>query len=71
MLLRQKNLINWESNKCYICNFPMKINAKDPNVPNPEMSYTDYYIRYEHKFLRNIYSKEEFETLDQLKTLEN
>lgn len=49
----------------------MKINAKDPNVPNPEMSYTDYCIRYEHKFLRNIYSKEEFETLDQLKTLEN
>ena len=27
-----------------------------------EMSYTGFYIRYEHEFLRNIYSKEELET---------
>ena len=26
------------------------------------MSYTGFYIRYEHEFLRNIYSKEELET---------
>ena len=33
------------------------------------MSYTDFYVRYEHKFLRNRYSKEELESSDQLKTL--
>ena len=26
------------------------------------MSYTGFYIRYEHEFLRNIYSKKELET---------
>ena len=35
------------------------------------MSYTDFYMRYEHKFLRNIFSKEELETLKELKSLES
>ena len=26
------------------------------DVPNSEMSSADFFIRYEHKFLRNIYS---------------
>ena len=34
------------------------------------MSYTDFYISYEHKFLRNIYSKEELETSKELRSLE-
>ena len=33
------------------------------------MSYTDFYIRYEHEFLRNIYSKEELEMPKELKSL--
>ena len=44
-----ENPINWDSDKYYICNFPIKTNAKGPNVPNPEMSYTDFYIRQEKK----------------------
>ena len=32
------------------------INAK---VPASEMTYTDFYIRYERTFLRNIYLKED------------
>ena len=47
------------------------INAKGPNVPANEMYYIDYYIRYEHKFLRNIYLKEELETSKELKNLES
>ena len=69
--MKQKTPINCDNNKCYICNFPIKINTKRPNVPNPEMSYTDFYRRYEHIFLRDIYSKEELESSDQLKTSEN
>ena len=49
--------INWDKDKCLICNFPLKIDLVGPDVPNNEMSYGDF-IRYEHKFLRNIYSKE-------------
>ena len=33
------------------------------------MSYTDFYVRYEHEFLRNIYSKEELEMSKELKSL--
>lgn len=52
-----KNPIKWDKDKYYICNFPIKINTKGPNIPVTEMSYTDFYIGFEHKFLRNIYSK--------------
>ena len=62
--------INWNSDKCLICNFPLKIDPIDPDVPNNEMSYGDFYIRYEHKFLRNIYSKEQLETTPQIKTFQ-
>ena len=44
------------------------INAK---VPASEMTYTDFYIRYERKFLRNIYLKEELETSKKLKSLDS
>ena len=33
------------------------------------MSYGDFYVRYEHKFLRNIYSNEQLESAPQIKTL--
>ena len=56
--------------KCVICNFPLIMNAKGPNVPANEISYTDFYIKYEHKFLRNMYSKEGLETSKELKRLE-
>ena len=51
--------------------FPLIINAKGSNVPVNEMSYTDFYIRYEHKFLRNVYSKKELKTSKELKSLES
>ena len=53
------NPIDWKKTKCVICNFPLIINAKGSNFPAYEISYTDFYMRYEHKFLRNIFSKEE------------
>ena len=35
-----------------------------------EMTYGDFYIRVEHKFLRNIYTTDELNDCDQIKTLE-
>ena len=35
------------------------------------MNYTDFYIRYEHEFLWNIYWNEELETWKELKSLES
>ena len=41
--------INWESDKCHICNFPLEIDPIGPDVSNNEMSYRDFFIRYGHK----------------------
>ena len=35
------------------------------------MTYGDFYIRYEHKFLRNIYTKDQIQTSPQISTLAN
>ena len=33
------------------------------------MSYGDFFIRYEHKFLRNLYSKEQLNSSPEIKAL--
>ena len=63
--------INWDKDKCLICNFPLKTDPIGLDAPNNEMSYGDFFIRYEHKFLRNIYSKEPLASSSQIKTLKD
>ena len=46
----------------------LKIKATNHNMPNPKMSYGDF--RFEHKFLRNIYSAEKIKQSPQICTLE-
>ena len=41
-----------------------------PEKPNSKMYYGDYIIRYEYKFLRNIYSQEQLNWSPQMKSLE-
>ena len=48
-----------EIDKCLICNFPLKIGTIGSDLPNNKMYYGDFFIRCEHKFLRNIYRKEQ------------
>ena len=52
----RKNPIDWNNDKCVICKLLLKIVPIGYDVPNSKMSYGDFFIRYEHKFLRNIYS---------------
>ena len=42
-----------------------------PNVLKEEMSYGDFIIEKEHKFLRNIFSKEELMSSDAIKNIES
>ena len=49
----------------------LKIHPLGYNEPNSEMPYSDFFIRYEHKFLRNIYSDSEIAELQQICTLQN
>ena len=49
----------------------LKIDPLGYNVPNSEMFYGDFFIRYEHNFLRNIYSNSEIAESPQICTLQN
>ena len=49
----------------------LKIDPLGYDVPNSQMSYGDFFIRYEHKFLRNIYSDSEIAESPQICTLQN
>ena len=48
----------------------LKIETTNHNTPNPKMSYHDFSIRFEHKFLVNVYSDEEIQQSPQICTLE-
>ena len=52
----RENPIN-KQNKCIGCNCLLKVDPLSPHVPNHSMSDGDFFIRYEHKFLRNIDTK--------------
>ena len=51
--------IDWQNDKCVICEFPLKVEPNNYQTPDDEMTFGDFIIRYENKFLRNIYTKEE------------
>ena len=49
----------------------LKIDPLEYNLLNSEMSYGDFFSRYEHKFFRNIYSDSEIAESPQICTLQN
>ena len=50
---------------------PLKVEPRNFKTPDDEMSFGDFVIRYEHKFLRNIYTKEPLEESYHIKDLES
>ena len=52
-----ENPIDWIESRCCICKFPLKINPKNFDATTEQMSYADFVIFKEHKFLRNIFSE--------------
>ena len=62
---------SWDQErKCVICKMSLRPSFSSPNTPNDKMYYGDYIIRYEYKFLKNIFSQEQLETSSQLKSIE-
>ena len=59
--------INWQPDRCCICTFPIEINPTMSNATKHSMSYADFVIFREHKFLRNIFSEQELSTSTVLK----
>ena len=67
----KKDQFCWsQERKCVICKMPLRPVFSSPNTPNDKMYYGDYIIRYEYKFLKNIFSQEQLETSPELKSLE-
>ena len=50
---------------------PLKIEPTSFQTLEDEMTYGDFVIRFEHKFIRNIYTIEQIKQSDDLKGLEN
>ena len=49
----------------------MKLKPTNFKTPDDEMSFGDFVIRYEHTFLRNIYTDEQITDSNHLKNLES
>ena len=71
MIYNKKNSINWKKDKCVSCKMPLKIEPTSFETPDDEMTYGDFVIRFEHTFIRNIYTIEQIKQSDDLKCLEN
>ena len=50
---------------------PLKNKPTSFKTPDDEMSYGDFVIRIEHKFIRNIFTNEQIQQSEDLNCLEN
>ena len=54
----EKKPIDWQNDTCYLCKFKLDVMPTNHETADQEMTYGDFIIRYEHKFLRNIFDPE-------------
>ena len=71
MIYEKKTPINWRSDKCVICKMPLRVEPACYLTIDEEMTYGDFIIRYEHKFIRKIYLLDQIKESHHLKTVEN
>ena len=68
----QENPFCWSQEQdCVICKMPLRPIFSSPDRPDSKMYYGNYIIRYEYKFLRNIYSQEQLNWSPQMKSLDS
>ena len=71
MRFEAANKNDWQKDRCVICKFPMKLEPTSSQTSDSTITYGDSVIRFEHTFLRNIFSEQELCSADQIKTLKN
>ena len=72
MKYESQNPINWKKHKCVICKFRMKLEPTNHKTPDDKITFGDFIIWYEHKFLSNIEeSVKQIEESDHMKNLES
>ena len=67
----KQNPINWKTDKCVICRMSLKVELTNYKTPDGEISLGDFVIRFEHKFLINIYTNEQIKESYHIKDLES
>ena len=70
MQYERKNPVNWKNNRCVICKMPLRVEPTSFKTPDDEMTFEDFIIRFEYKFIRNIYTYEQIKDSHHLETLE-
>ena len=58
-----------DEDRCCLCPLTLEINRASFDMDESKMSYADFIIFKEHKFLRNIFSSDELSKTDALKDL--
>ena len=59
----------WSQGRCFLRTFSLKIKPTTFDADEKTMSYADFIIFKEHKFLRNIFSSDEIAKTNSLKDL--
>ena len=67
----RKNPSDWKNDKCVICKMSLKIDLTNHKTSNNEMTFGNFFIIFEHKFLRNICSYDELAQSEHICSLEN
>ena len=67
---QKEHPLTYNTDKCVICKMPISVSPTTPQKPNSEMTYGDFIICYKYKFIRNIYTEEQLDWSDDLKSLD-
>ena len=70
MQYERKNPANWKNDKCVICKMPLRVEPTSFKTPDDEMTFGDFIIHFEHKFIWNIYAYEQIKDSHHLQTCE-
>ena len=71
MQYERNNPVNWKNDKCVVCKLSLRAEPTSFETPDYEMTYGYFIIRFEHKFIRNIYTINQIKESHHLETLEN
>ena len=71
MQYERNNPVNWKNDKCVLCKLPLRVEPTSFKTPDYEMTYGDFIVRFEHKFMRNIYAINQIKESHHPETLEN
>ena len=67
---KKEHPLSYNTDKCVICKMPINVAPTSSPKPTSEMTYGDFIIRYEYKFIRNIYPQDQLDWSDDLKSLD-